>query len=308
MNRHEARVRGESRKAADRFLISIDVDGTLINTEYDDGLRPREIAAVRAVRAAGHEVALCTGRNELSAARIVASAEGALDGGPLVLLNGAVVLCGDPQRRLRHATMPRDVVRRLVDVFRRFRLAPMLFDSDDKGGVVTHEDMAINAVLGRYLSRRRQTVGGIVTVDDLAAVLPAASLELGTIDRDEPILAASEAIRAEMGDLVRVINTRSLLADESYLWMEVYHRDCDKGSGVKVLAAELGFRRERIVAIGDNYNELDMFAAAGWPVAMGNAPAEVRRAAARVAPHVADHGAAVILEEIADGIFPSDLA
>jgi len=51
-----------------------------------------------------------------------------------------------------------------------------------------------------------------------------------------------------------------------------------------------------------------MFAAAGWPVAMGNAPAEVRRAAARVAPHVADHGAAVILEEIADGIFPSDLA
>ena len=304
MSPQRTRAFDGSGQADGRLLISIDVDGTLINTEFDDGLRSREIAAVRAVRAAGHEVALCTGRNEISAAGIIASAEGALDGVPLVLLNGAVVLGGRPHRILRHATMTREVVARLIGLFRGHGLVPMLFDSDDKGGVVTHERLPLNAVLGRYLRRRRQTVGGIREVDDILAELPESSLELGTIDQTELVCAATAAIRAEMGDEVRVINTESLIADDSYLWIEVYHHECDKGSGIKVLADELGFPGERIVAIGDNFNDLDMFAVAGWCVAMGNAPESVKQAAGRVAPPVSRHGAAVILEEIARGIFP----
>lgn len=302
MNEHPTRSdRGSGTDG--RLLITVDIDGTLINTEYEDGLRSREIAAVRAVRAAGHEVALCTGRNEKSCARIVASAEGALDDTPLVLLNGAVVFGGEPRRLLRHATMDRGVVADLIAVFRRHGLAPMLFDSDAQGGVVTHENLPLNSVLRRYVDRRRQTVGGIRVVDDLLAALPASSLELGTIDRTDLVLEATAEVRAGMGDRVRVINTQSLLADEAFLWMEVYERNCDKGSGVKVLAEELGFPGERIVAIGDNYNDLDMFAVAGWRVAMGNAPREVLRAAGRIAPPVAEHGAAVVLEEIAGGIY-----
>ncbi len=45
------------------LLVAVDVDGTLLNTEFEDVLGSREIAAMDAVRAAGHVLALCTGRN-----------------------------------------------------------------------------------------------------------------------------------------------------------------------------------------------------------------------------------------------------
>ena len=46
-----------------KILIAVDVDGTLLNTEFDDVLARREIDAMQAVRDAGHLLALCTGRN-----------------------------------------------------------------------------------------------------------------------------------------------------------------------------------------------------------------------------------------------------
>jgi hypothetical protein len=41
------------------------------------------------------------------------------------------------------------------------------------------------------------------------------------------------------------------------------------------LAASLGIQREEIMAVGDNYNDVEMLNYAGKPVLMGNAPAEL---------------------------------
>ena len=49
-----------------QVLVAVDVDGTLLNTEFDDVLAAREIEAMDAVREAGHVLALCTGRNTRS--------------------------------------------------------------------------------------------------------------------------------------------------------------------------------------------------------------------------------------------------
>ena len=48
----------------DRLLVAVDMDGTLLDTEDEDRLRPREIAALEAVRAAGHVVACFHGGME----------------------------------------------------------------------------------------------------------------------------------------------------------------------------------------------------------------------------------------------------
>jgi hydroxymethylpyrimidine pyrophosphatase-like HAD family hydrolase len=154
------------------------------------------------------------------------------------------------------------------------------------------------------LRLRAQTVGAIETVDDLLANLPPRALEVGTIDRRELVFELTEAIRRELDDEVQVINTRSLLGDGLYYWAEVYDRGCNKGAGVRQLATEYGLDPRRIVAIGDNYNDLDLFAVARWRIAMANGPQEVRRAADRIAPTVRESGAALLLEEIASGRYP----
>jgi len=291
--------------SAGRLLVAVDVDGTLLNSEFEDVLRPREVAALRAARRAGHVVALCTGRNSRSTEALLARSDGALGDLPLVLLNGAVVIGGEPRARLAHRTLGGAVVRRLVELFRAHGALPMVYDTDDRGGVLYHEDRAANTPLALYLERRRQTVGHIEAVPDLLARLPAEALEVGTIDREDVVLPLTAAIARELAGQVRVVNTLTLLARDAYRWAEVYHRDCGKGAGALLLAGAHGIPPGDIVAIGDNYNDLDLFAVARHAVAMGNAPAEVRAAAQRVAPPVAESGAAVVLEEIAAGLWPA---
>ena len=183
-------------------------------------------------------------------------------------------------------------------------MLPLLFGTDEDGGDIVLEPLEPNTVLGRYLAKRRDRVGHVTVVDDLLESLPETALEVGTIDRAEVVLPLSEAVRAELGDAVQVVNTQSLLAREEYLWAEVYRSACSKGSGLRVLAEALEIPMARTVALGDNYNDLDLFDAAAHSVAMGNAPADVKSQADRVAPDVRDCGAAQVLEEIALGHWP----
>jgi phosphoglycolate phosphatase (TIGR01487 family) len=52
--------------------------------------------------------------------------------------------------------------------------------------------------------------------------------------------------------------------------------ETSKGRGLREAAKLLDIEPENIVAIGDNFNDLDMFAAAGYSIAVGNAPEAVK--------------------------------
>ena len=284
-----------------RLLIAADVDGTLLSTETDDRLRPREIAALEAVRAAGHTVALCTGRNRQSLEAMLDRSGWHPADLPKVMLNGAMVDGGAGVGVLAHHELPRDVVARLVRLFRAHGAVPMVYAGDGDGGTLLHERGEINPVLARYLDHRRERVGAITDVDDLTGHLPPTSLEVGTIDLEAVIAPLTAAVRADLGDAVRVINTRSLLGGGRYFWAEVYHRACSKGTGVRLLAGRFGFAAGDIVAVGDNYNDVDMFAEAALSVAVAGGPEDVQAAADMVVGAVADSGVADLLERIAAG-------
>ncbi|MBE0567217.1 MAG: HAD hydrolase family protein [Krumholzibacteria bacterium] len=287
-----------------RLLVAVDVDGTLLNTEFDDVLGGREIAALEAVRAAGHTVALCTGRNLPSLIHLLEGSGWFPDDLPLVLLNGAVVHAGAPRRELACSVLEGPVVHRLVALFREHGTVPMVYGLDSDGGVLHHESRPVNDVLGRYLAMRRRGVGRLEAVDDLLARPWTRALEVGTIDRREPVQLLTAAVHKVLGGAVRVVNTRSLLGEGAFWWAEAFHRDTGKGAALALVAADLGIPLSRAVAIGDNYNDLDMFAACGTSVAMGNSPDDVRAAADHLAGDVAQGGAAVVLEAIAAGTFP----
>ena len=223
-----------------RLLVAVDVDGTLLDTEFDDVLRPREIAALQAVREAGHVLALCTGRN-LNSTRALLKNSGWFPADlPMVLLNGAVVWGGVPRRKLACKELDSARVRRLVELFREYKTVPMVYGTDDTGGLLHHETRPLNDVLGRYLDARRGSVGAVEVVDDLLAVDVPQALEVGTIDRKDKIMALTAAITGEMGDVVKVINTRSLIGGGEYYWAEVFDRATDKGAGLRVLAEFVG--------------------------------------------------------------------
>lgn len=286
------------------LLVAVDVDGTLINTEFDDVLGPREIEAMDAVRAAGHVLALCTGRNLNSIRGLLEQSRWDPEDLPMVLLNGAVVWGGKPRRKLSCNELNREQILELVRLFREHDTVPMVYGTDDDGGVLHHETRPLNDVLGRYISIRRDKVGAIHSVEDLASLPWQQALEVGTIDLEDKVRALTAAIGDRLEGQVKVINTRSLLGEGKYFWAEAFHAATDKGRGLKVLAEECGIPSKRSVAIGDNFNDLDMFAAAGCSVAMAGSPHEVLDSADHVTGAVDAGGAAEILEKIATGDFP----
>jgi hydroxymethylpyrimidine pyrophosphatase-like HAD family hydrolase len=72
-----------------------------------------------------------------------------------------------------------------------------------------------------------------------------------------------------------------------------------KGRAVRWLARRLGVPLGQCLAIGDQYNDLEMICEVGHGIAMPSAPAAVRAAAQFVAPPVAEQGAAQMIERIA---------
>ncbi|HVH81586.1 MAG TPA: HAD hydrolase family protein, partial [Stellaceae bacterium] len=110
---------------------------------------------------------------------------------------------------------------------------------------------------------------------------------------------------AAVGKIVGASNNHDLIAKVEHIMQETlghaahaarsqpYYCDViapgiDKGRIVEVLGARLGLATDEIAVLGDMTNDLEMFAAAGFPIAMGNAPDHVKAKAKGIAPGTND--------------------
>ena len=105
--------------------------------------------------------------------------------------------------------------------------------------------------------------------------------------RNSPLIGSCEAVRTEYP--ARNLSILDLLP-----------QGVSKGWALERLAARLGIDRKETMAIGDNWNDLDMLEWAGQAVIMGNAAQELRVLAKtngwKQAPPNDEDGVAVTLE------------
>jgi hypothetical protein len=80
--------------------------------------------------------------------------------------------------------------------------------------------------------------------------------------------------------------------------LDVSRPGVTKGAALRKLADHFRIPLSRVVAIGDQNNDLTMFEVAGLSVAMGNAPPEVKAAADVIAPSNDEGGVAWSLREL----------
>jgi len=81
-------------------------------------------------------------------------------------------------------------------------------------------------------------------------------------------------------------------------YLEIIPVAASKGAGLARLAEHVGVPLARVVAVGDQENDIEMLREAGLGVAMPHAPEVVRRAADRVAPAAAEGGLLRLLGEL----------
>jgi Cof subfamily protein (haloacid dehalogenase superfamily) len=251
-----------------RKAVFLDVDGTLVT---DRGVVPDSARrAVRAARANGHLVFLCTGRSLVSLWPQILDV--GFDG--LVAAAGGYVEIGG--QVLVHRHVPPAEVRRVVDYFGARGVDYILESNDGLFGSPGVAARLHRILLGTITDEEilAELERGLMAFIDSIAVAPdPAALHVNKVSFMGSELSLDE-VRAELGDAFDVIPaTVPLFGPNSG---ELSVRGVHKASGMSVLIEHLGIAREQTIAFGDGFNDVEMLQFAGIGVAMANAPAEVR--------------------------------
>lgn len=81
-------------------------------------------------------------------------------------------------------------------------------------------------------------------------------------------------------------------------WLDLLYPGADKGVGIQAVQEYFGIQKEEIVAFGDNYNDIEMLEAVGYPVAMENGKEKIREICPYHTKRVED-----TVRQILDGTF-----
>jgi Cof subfamily protein (haloacid dehalogenase superfamily) len=263
-------------------MIALDLDGTLI--DEDLVLPERTRRAIVAAKSRGVAVSIATGRMARSALRY-ANELGLTD--PIVAYQGALIRAmptasGRLGRMLLHRPLAAAVTREAIVWTRSIGLDPHL--NHLERFIIRAEDARAedySAFLG----------GRAVLVDDLLAwvdrpISKVIAVSEGPID--EAVLHAARAHFAGRAD-VTISHPR---------FLEFLAPGVSKGVAVRWLARRAGVPPGAVMAIGDQFNDLEMIAAVGHGAAMPHAPLPVTSVARYVAPPLAEQGAAQLIEEL----------
>jgi Cof subfamily protein (haloacid dehalogenase superfamily) len=258
-------------------LLVCDLDGTLI--DHSLALDPALVAAFKRAATAGLGITIATGRMPLSVDFYREALDIRL---PVIYYNGGLIRDAAGTELLRRE-LPRGILAKVREVFSAAPVHPIFFRDEQL-----------------YCLDRTLPIRQFCDDEGLRAHVipdPEDFLRLGAFmkglfighPRDLGVLRAD--LEGLLGDDARLVHTA-----EHYL--ELLPVASTKGAALAHLAAHLGVSLDRVVAVGDHDNDLEMVEVAGLGVAMAHAPESVRAVADRVAPAPADGGLLRLLAEV----------
>jgi hypothetical protein len=278
-------------------LVAIDMDGTLLHT-FAQKIGERTAQALRAAQAAGITVAIATGRRHAYSAPLL-TGHGLSPDMPLITSNGAVTrtLSNEP---IDHCHLDARVARGLCGLLRPFGALVFTFDRVGRGELVLEDADTANSRIRLWMDANRHAIE-IVKPLERALDGPEDPIQGMVTGGVEYMKSAEKALRAsEWHKKCECVRTEYPIRDLSIL--DLMPPGVTKGWALERLARRLGVDRKEVMAIGDNWNDLDMLEWAAQGIVMGNAAQELRTMAKvrgwKQAPSNDQEGVAVILEQV----------
>ena len=252
-------------------LLLADVDGTLVTP--DKVLTNDAIAAVHDLREADVLFAITSGRPPPGMAMLIEPLDIQT---PIACFNGGVIV----DRHLKiieQRVLPEDLVLPVTEVMESFKLDVWVYSGAD--WYVPHAD-------GPHVARESNTVKiqpHIMPTAGVRALTTDVAKLVGVSDDTDAVARAAVTVHDKFGEHV------TAAASQPY-YLDVTHPMANKGAVAKYLRDMYKIDEADIATIGDQANDVLMFAHSGLSIAMGNATPEVKRAARRVTTSNSDEG------------------
>jgi hydroxymethylpyrimidine pyrophosphatase-like HAD family hydrolase len=320
-------------------MVAVDMDGTLLGG--DGQVSGRNLAAMRAAERAGVEVVVATGRRHSYAMKVLRGLELNEENG-LISSNGAVVRTIGA-RLMERTLLKRETAEWLcghMDEFRRALLVTfdrVQADGDDtRGALVVEESDDLNGSIGKWMAANERYIERVIPMEDALGREGLIQMMLcGTIEwmraaekrlmtdpkvlgvglsplRRSEVRREESSVQDDAGTMPEAALHRTEYPERDLCIVDILPAGCSKGNAVMNLARMRGVKREEILAIGDNWNDVSMLEAADSAVLMANAPDDLKAVAkARgwaVGRRHDEDGVAEALEAALDGALEMPLA
>ena len=256
-------------------LLLADVDGTLVT--QDKVLTDRAVDAVRKLGEAGILFAVTSGRPPRGMSMLVEPLNLTT---PIAAFNGGIVVNRD-MSVIEQRVIPEEFVTPVAELNKSFGLDTWVYRGadwyvpDPKGSHVARETATV-----RFEPKVMDSLDGLTK--DVAKLV-------GVSDDLDAVARASEAAHDKFGDHVAAARSQPY-------YLDVTHPDANKGAVALYLSRKYSIPTDAIATIGDQPNDVLMFAHSGLSIAMGNASLEVQHSARRVTTSNEDEGFANAVE------------
>ena len=273
-------------------LIAVDIDGTLIDSTLE--VPPANLQALRRAHEAGVHIVLVTGRRHRFAMPV---AEQLGFDFCLISSNGAITRSTTGESHYADM-LPRDTAYKLCEYMADFSGSTVLtFDKEERGALVVERTDELGTNIQRWIDKNRMYIEEVAPITTALVCDPVQAMFCGTIER----MAPAEA-RLNDGTLAREISVLKTQYDHRDLCiLDVLQYQCSKGSALARWAAHLGVPASDVMAIGDNYNDVEMLQFAGFPFVMGNASDDLKQSGWPVTLDNEACGVAAAVEEVLTG-------
>ena len=262
-------------------LLLADVDGTLVT--QDKVLTDQAVAAVDRLRDAGVLFAVTSGRPPRGMEMLV---EPLRLETPIAAFNGGLIVNPD-MTVIERRVLPEDLILPLSQLMESFGLSVWLYRGTD---------WYVPDLEGPHVTREAWTVKfEPVLMTGVDGLTRDVAKMVGVSDDHDAVSRAAAATQERFGQLVTA-------APSQPYYLDVTHPRANKGEVAKYLAQRYSLSTGEIATIGDQPNDVLMFAHSGLSIAMGNADAQVQRCARRVTDTNEANGfAAAVSRFVLDG-------
>lgn len=259
-------------------MVVLDLDDTLLNKNLE--ISEETVKTLTRLKEMGVEIVIATGRMFSSALPYINQL--GIEG-PVINYNGAYIKEVGKDRLIYHKPIPLDIAKKIIKE-------------------AEEADLYINIYIDDllYVAERNEK-------SDLYYKTTGAQSEpVGKLSefiyKDTTKMLIIEGNREKMQEYLSYFKDKyrgivAVTQSKDY-FIEFMASGVSKGTAVEFLAEKLNIPLEEVIAIGDNWNDLEMIQTAGLGIAMGNAPAGVREAADLVAGNHDEEGVSEILKEI----------